>query len=131
MQTAICNSYKRDILEGVHSPTDVYKIALYKSSAILNQFTESYSPENEVSGVGYVKGGAELKGFKSGFDSAAFVSFENPEWPGSTIDARGCLIYNASKGNRAVAVFDFGQNVTSINGLFSVDLRASNLIRIN
>lgn len=134
IKTSICNSYKREILEGVHTATDTYKIALYTDAALLNESTTEYTPTAESSGLGYVRGGETLKNFQSGLaNSTAFINFGKPEWRSATITARGCLIYNASKGNRAVAVFDFGQNVSSVNGLFMVDLPSSgvtSLIRI-
>lgn len=132
--TAICNSYKQELLEGVHSNTDTYKLALYTTSATLGASTTAYSTTNEVSGAGYTAGGATLAGLTTGLSgSTAFLTFSDPSWASSSITARGCLIYNSSKSNKAVAVFDFGQDVTSSNGTFTVDLPgtgASSLIRI-
>jgi hypothetical protein len=132
--TAICNSYKQEILEGVHSNADTYKLALFTSAATLGATTTAYSTTNEVSGTGYTAGGATLTGLSTGLASGtAYLTFSDPSWASSTITARGCLIYNASKGNKAVAVFDFGADVTSTNGTFTVDLPAagaSSLVRI-
>jgi hypothetical protein len=61
------------------------------------------------------------------------LTFSDPLFASSTITARGCLIYNSSKSNKAVAAFDFGADVVSTNGTFTVDLPvagASALIRI-
>lgn len=132
--TAICNSYKQEILEGVHSNADTYKLALFTSAATMGASTTAYSTTNEASGTGYTAGGATLSGLTTGLASGtAYLTFSDPSWANSTITARGCLIYNASKGNKAVAVFDFGQDVTSTNGTFTVDLPAagaSSLVRI-
>ncbi len=132
--TAICNSYKQEILEGVHSNADTYKLALFTSAATLGATTTAYSTTNEASGTGYTAGGATLTGLSTGLASGtAYLTFSDPSWASSTITARGCLIYNASKGNKAVAVFDFGADVTSTNGTFTVDLPAagaSSLVRI-
>ncbi len=132
--TAICNSYKQEILEGVHSSTDTYKIALYTSSATLSASTTAYSSTNEVSGTGYDAGGKTLTGYVSGLSSGtAYITFDDPSWTSSTITARGCLIYNSSKSNKAVACFDFGSDVISVSGTFTIDLPAagaSALIRI-
>jgi hypothetical protein len=132
--TAICNSYKQEILEGVHSNADTYKLALFTSAATLGASTTAYSTTNEASGTGYTAGGATLSGLATGLASGtAYLTFSDPSWASSTITARGCLIYNASKGNKAVAVFDFGADVTSTNGTFTVDLPAagaSSLVRI-
>ena len=132
--TAICNSYKQEILGGVHASADTYKIALYTSSATLSASTTAYSSTNEVSGTGYVAGGKTLTGYVSGLSSGtAYITFDDPSWTSSTITARGCLIYNSSKSNKAVACFDFGSDVISVSGTFTIDLPAagaSALIRI-
>lgn len=132
--SAICSSYKQEILEGVHASGDTYKIALYTDAVTLDASTSAYSSTNEVTGTGYSAGGAVLSGFSTGLASTtSYLTFSDPSWSNATITARGCLIYNSSKSNKAVAVFDFGQNVTSTSGTFTVDLPAagaSALIRI-
>ena len=132
--TAICNSYKQEILEGVHSSTDTYKIALFTSSATLDASTTAYATTNEVSGTGYTAGGVSLTGFSSGLDgSTAYITFSDASWTTATITARGALIYNSTKSNKAVATFDFGSDITSTSGTFTVDLPvagANALIRI-
>jgi len=132
--SALCNSYKQEILEGVHASTDTYKIALFDSNAGLSATTTAYSTSGEVEGTGYTAGGETLSGFTTGLSgSTAYLTFSDPSWANSTITARGCMIYNSSKSNKAVAVFNFGQNVSSVNGTFTVDFPGaggSSLIRI-
>jgi hypothetical protein len=132
--SALCNSYKQEILEGVHASGDTYKIALYTSSASLSAATTAYSATNEASGTGYDAGGKVLSGLSTGLSgSTAYLTFSDPVWLDATITARGCLIYNSSKSNKAVAVFDFGSDIISVNGTFTVDLPAagsSALIRV-
>lgn len=132
--TAICNSYKQEILEGVHASADTYKLALYTSAATLGATTTAYSATNEVSGTGYTAGGVTLSGLSTGLATGtAYLTFSDPSFANATITARGCLIYNSSKSNKAVAAFDFGGDVTSTNGTFTVDLPvagASALVRI-
>jgi len=132
--SALCNSFKQEILEGVHASTDTYKIALFNSNSNLSASTTAYSTSGEVEGTGYTAGGVTLSGFTTGLSgSTAYLTFSDPSWADSTITARGCMIYNSSKSNKAVAVFDFGQNVSSVNGTFTVDFPgagASSLIRI-
>lgn len=132
--TAICNSYKKEILEGVHASADAYKVALFTSAASLGADTTAYAATNEASGQGYTAGGAALSAPSIGLSgNTAYMTFSDPAWQNATITARGCMIYNSSKGNKAVAVFDFGGDVSSTNGTFTVDLPdagASSLIRI-
>ena len=132
--TAICNSYKQEILEGVHALADVYKVALFTNAATLSASTTAYATTNEVVGVAYTAGGATLTGILTGLSgSTSYLTFSDPSWATSTITARGCLVYNSSKSNKAVAAFDFGADITSTAGTFTVDFPvagASALIRI-
>lgn len=121
IQQSVCNSYKQEVLTGVHFPGDVFKIALYTASAVLNRKTIAYISAHEVVGMGYEPGGRILEGFMAIlFNDTATLSFDDVTWPVSSITARGGLIYNSSKGNKSVGVMDFGENVTSTNGPFTV-----------
>lgn len=121
--TSICNSFKSEVLDGIHAAADVYKIALYTSSASLDKTTTAYSATNEVSGTGYSAGGATLSGRANAMSGdVACLDFNDPAWASSTITARGALIYNSSKSNKAVAVFDFGADISTTNGTFTVQL---------
>ncbi len=118
-----CSSYKSEILKGVHADTDVYKLALFTSTASLGPSVTSYSGQDgEVAATGgYDTGGKALTGFAVGLtNGTAFLDFEDPAWNPATIRARGGLIYNSSKGNKAVAVIDFGQDIVSSNAPFTV-----------
>ena len=134
--TAVCNSYKQEIMQGIHASADTYKIALYTNVATLGKTTTVYSTTNEVAGTGYTAGGATLAGLNitlSG-DTAVLDFTTDPSWPTASITARGALIYNSSKGNKAVAAFDFGSDITSTNGTFTAQLpapdAANGLVRI-
>lgn len=120
IEQAVCRSYKAELLQGVHQPSDTFKMALYTEAAVLNQSTARYAPQGEVVGEGYEAGGKQLYGL---IISAAdlTIDFDDVEWPVATFTARGALIYNASKGNRAIGVIDFGSNVPCKNGPFSTD----------
>lgn len=132
--SAICNSYKKELLDGVHAAADTYKIALFTDAATLGAATTAYATTNEITGSGYTAGGKSLTGFATGLDgSTAYLTFTDIAWTSATITARGCLIYNSSKSNKAVAAFDFGGNISSTNGTFTVDFPgtgATSLIRI-
>jgi hypothetical protein len=124
--TTVCTSFKKEILEGVHEATDVYKIALIKagSSGSYGAGTLNYSElsSNEVSnGNGYSTGGATLSGFATGITgTTAYVDFSDPSWPASTFSVIGALIYNSSQSGKAVCVLDFGGTFSPSNGVFSV-----------
>ena len=124
MTQAIPTSFKAEILQGIHDSADTYKIALYTSAATLGATTTAYSATNEVSGTGYTAGGQVLSGFNvttSGI--TAILDFTtDPSWANATITARGALIYNASKANKAVMVLDFGSDKSNSEGTFTIRL---------
>jgi hypothetical protein len=108
-------SFKAQLYQGVHDlTTDVIKIALYTASANLNETTTVYSATNEVPNTGtYAAGGAQLTPITvSSSEYTAFVGFPNISWTGA-ITARCALIYNATQGNKSIAVLDFGSDKTS------------------
>ena len=124
---AMCTSFKTELLGGVQDlDTDTIYIALFTSSATLSAATTAYSTTNEVSGTGYTAGGNALTGAVISADgTTAIVDFDNTTWASSTITARGALIYNSSKANRAIAVLDFGSDKTSTDGDFTSQFPAA------
>lgn len=123
----MCSTFKEQLLKGEHDfDVDTFKIALYTSSATLDTSTTIYTTSNEVVGVGYVAGGNTLSGTTVTLSgTTAFVDFSDSTWAASTITARGALIYNSSKSNKAVAVLDFGSDKTSTTGDFTVQFPAN------
>ena len=123
--TALCDSYKAEIIAGVHAVDDEYRLALYSPEANLDRSTAFYSANGEVTGEGYDAGGIVLAGASvRSINGAACLAFDSVEWPRTTISAAGGAIYNASKQNRTVAVFNFGEVVQTRNGRFSVKIPA-------
>ena len=129
---AITTSYKAEVLQGIHDSADTYKMALYTSVATLGTSTTAYSATNEVVGIGYTAGGATLSGFNvTTSGTTAILDFNDPFWENATITARGALVYNASKSNKAVAIYDFGSDIASTNGDFTVSINALGLLGLN
>lgn len=124
---ALCTSFKSELLGGIHDlDTDTIKIALYTSSATLDATTTAYSATNEVSGTGYTAQGETMTTpVISTSGTTAYIDFADVTWSSATITARGALIYNSSKANRAIAVLDFGGDKTSTNGDFTIQLPAA------
>ena len=106
--------FKKQLYEAVHNLlTDDLYMALYVATADLNQDTLIYTTDGEVTGGGYPAGGVLLTGVtvnSSGY--TAYVSFDAVDFNAS-VTARGALIYNASQGNKSIAVLDFGSDKTS------------------
>lgn len=128
---AMPTSFKQELLTATHDFTnttgDVFKIALYTSSASLGASTTVYSTSNEVAnGNGYTTGGNTLTNVTpTTSGTTAFLTFNGSTsntttWTTATITANGALIYNSSKSNKAVAVLAFGGDKTSTAGDFAI-----------
>ena len=126
---ALCLSFKTETLGGVHDlDTDVIKMALYTSAATLGASTTAYTTSNEVSnsGTNYTTGGATMTSPVISLDgTTAIIDFDDVVWSNASFTARGALIYNSSKADRAIAVLDFGADKTSTNGDFTVIMPAA------
>ena len=110
-------SFKQEMLQAVHNLlTDTIKLALYTSTATLNEDTTAYSATNETSGTGYSAGGIVLTGATiNTSNSVVYVSFNNAVWSPASFTTAGGLIYNASKSNKSIAVLSFGGDKTATN----------------
>ena len=129
-QTAT-TSFKVELPQGIHNfgPTspDTFKLALYTAAANLDATTAVYTTAGEVVGAGYTAGGNTLVIIVTPVAAnnlagmpTSFWSFANTTWSGATFTARGALIYNATEGNRSVAVLDFGADKTVSNTTFQI-----------
>lgn len=127
----IVNSFREQMLKGQHDLlTDTLKMALYTGSAELDPTTTAYTATGEASGAGYVAGGVALTGVSItiGTQTATkpavvYVNFDNAVFS-AAVTARGALIYNSSKSNKAIAVIDFGSDKTSTT-TFTVTMPAN------
>ena len=138
--SAICSSFKQELLEGKHdfqtsgSGGHSFKIALYTSSASLGAATTAYSTSNEISntsGSAYSAGGAALTNTGVGLTSTtAFTDFSDVQYTSASFTANGALIYNTttdggSGTTNAVAVIAFGSDKTATNGTFTIQFPAN------
>jgi hypothetical protein len=107
-------SFKAQLYQAVHNLlTDNLYIALYTANANLDASTTVYTTDSEITGTGYTAGGKLLTGVTVQSDGyTAYVSFNNPSWTPAAFTTRCALIYNASKGNKSIAVLDFGSDKT-------------------
>ena len=134
-----CTSFKLALLGGEmdfsSDTSQVFKVALYTSSATLDADTTVYSTTNEVSGTGYTALGKTITPTITTSGTTAYIDFADVSWTSSTITARGALIYKYdSSTNPAIVVLDFGADKTSSSTTFAVAFptaaAASALIRV-
>ena len=126
--TAMCNSFKQELLGGVHDlDTHTLKLALIKASptgtygAATTNYSDITGNSDEASGTNYTAGGQTLDSASITLSgTTAFVDFADEVFTNLTITAAGAIIYNTSASNKAIAIFAFGSNVSSTAGDFTV-----------
>jgi hypothetical protein len=130
--SAICNSFKVQILTGTHNFTastgNTFNLALYTSSATLNKDTTVYITTNEVAtATGYTAKGKALTSVTPVLSSdTAVCDFANVSWTSASFTARGCLIFNDSVAtDPAVCAIDFGGDKTVTSGTFTIEFPAA------
>ena len=128
----ITNNYLKDVLNGVHQPSDTYKVALYGASAVIDATTPAYTSTGEITSTGYTAGGAVLANFRVADDGvgAAVLDFDDVIFNNCNIVCRKILIYNASKSNKALTFHDYGEDIGILGtGTFVVQI-PSGIIRV-
>ena len=140
--SAICTSFKQEILVGTHNFTatsgDTFKIALFTSDATLGASTTAYSTSNEItnsSGTAYTAGGATLTSVTpTTSGTTAFCDFADVSYTSASFTANGALIYNDDQYDKAVAVIAFGGDKTVSSGTFTIQFptadASNSIIRI-
>ena len=132
--SAICNTFKTEILKAVHNFTastgNTFNIALYTSSATLNKSTTAYSTSNEISntsGSAYSAKGKALTSVTPALSTdTACCDFADVSWTSASFTANGCLIFNdTATGDPAVCAVAFGGDKTVSSGTFTVQFPAA------
>ena len=124
--SAICTSFKVEILKGVHNFTastgNTFNLALYTSSATLGAGTTAYTTTEEITGTGYTAKGNALTSVTPVADgTTAVCDFADTSFTSATFTANGCLIFNDSAtGDPAVCAVAFGGDKTVSSGTFTI-----------
>lgn len=119
--------------------SDTVKVALVGSGWTPNQDTMDYFDDvtNQVTGTGYTAGGATLTGvtwsYTAGTNTWKFDAAD-VSWPSSTVTARYAVIYvdtaGAASADPLIAYVDFGADVSSTAGTFSIVWDAAGIFQI-
>lgn len=130
MPSLIYNSCIDDLAKGlIDFDTDTFKVMLVTSTYTADKDThlKRSSVTNEVGASGtYASGGATstVTVTKDTTNDRVDITFGSVNWTSATITARAAVIYKsrggASSADELVAYVDFGTDVTSTNGTFTV-----------
>jgi hypothetical protein len=137
MASLIYNSFWNDLAKNnIDLDTDTFKVLLTTSSYVEDKDSHAKrsSVTNEVTGTGYTAGGNTATVTVSAIDTAndrQEITLGGTTWPSSTITARKAVYYKsrggASSADELVAVIDFGSDVSTTSGTFTLN---SSTIRI-
>ena len=130
MASIIYNSALEDAVIGnIDFNTDSFKIILVTSSyaADKDAHTKRSDVTNEVTGIGYTTGGVSsaVTVTKDTVNDRVDIDFADVSWANATITAAGAVIYKttgSAAADNLVAFMDFGSDITSTNGTFTVDV---------
>jgi hypothetical protein len=127
--TAVCNSFKIDCFTKAMDFTnsaDVFRWALYTSTATNDKDTTAYTATNEISGTGYTAKGETTANVTPVLSTdTAVVDWPDPTWSGATFTAASTLLFNdtmTAPVDASVAVWDFGGDQTASGGDFVLQL---------
>lgn len=130
MPSLIYNSAVRDTATGaIDFDTDTFWAMLTTSTYTENKDTHAKRSDvtNEVTGTGYTAGGQAITVSVAAVDTAndrVVITIGPVSWAASTITARKMVVYKrrggAATADELVFVNDFGTDVISANGTFTV-----------
>lgn len=141
--TAMCNTFKTELLSGTHnltghsikmalikdSPTEDYGAATttYNGSSTGNGTSLTQGTNDEATGTNYTTTGQVLDGASISLSgSTAIIDFADEVFSNVTTSADGCLIYNDSvTGKPAIAVISFGGTVSATAGDLTIEFPPS------
>ena len=127
--SAICTSFKVEILKAVHNFTassgNTFNIALYDSGASLGASTTAYTTSEEITNTSGSAHSAKGKALTSvtpvASSTTAVCDFSDISWTSASFTARGCMIFNdPASGDPSVCCIDFGGDKTATNGTFTI-----------
>lgn len=129
MPTLIFNSCIEDLVRGnIRFDQDIFKLLLVTAAYTPNKDTHTRRSDvtNEVTGTSYSAGGRVITATVA-LDTSTDrlnISFGSAQWTGSAITARGGVVYKshggAANADELVMYVDFGENISSASGTFSV-----------
>jgi hypothetical protein len=128
MASLIYNSAIDDMARGaIDFDTNTFKAMLVTSTYAPNKDTDDKRDDvtNEATGTGYTAGGVTCACTvtKDTANDKVTLQFAAVSWASSTITARALVIYKSTgtaSTDNLVAYNDFGSNVSSTGGTFSV-----------
>tara|TARA_R110000822_G_scaffold86724_2_gene201804 strand:- start:161 stop:589 length:429 start_codon:yes stop_codon:yes gene_type:complete len=138
--TTIYNSYKKDLFDGtIDLVNDTIKLALCTSTYTPDIDAQGFFDDitNEVTGTGYTQGGEALTSktvTQDDTDNEGVFDAADTEWTTATITARYGILYKdtgVDSTSPLMAYIDFGEDIDSVSGNFTVAWAAEGILNSN
>jgi hypothetical protein len=141
MANVLYHSFKLDIINGnIDLDTDTFKVMLvtsaYTPSIDINSKRSAVT--NEVSGTGYTACGQALANKSvaaENTDNEGVFDADDVTWAGSTITARGAVLYKsrggAASADELIMYIDFGSDQISASGNFTITWNSEGILNLN
>lgn len=133
MTITVCDNFQDDVDKGnIDVDSDTFKRMLISAAGVAAFNRATFTKRSdvtayEVTGTGYTAGGAAAAATlsKDTTNHRNDITFASSTWASSVITAAGSVIYKSRGGSAAadelVALNDFGGNVSSTGGPFTVN----------
>ena len=135
MANAMYNATKKYLMNGaLDLDSDTIHAILVTASYSPNIDTHDFRDDitNEVSGTGYTAGGQALAGktvTQDNTNDRGVFDSNDPSWTTATITARACVLAKirggASSADELAGYWDFGSDIVSTAGTFTIAVNAS------
>jgi len=128
MASIAYDSFFQDMAKGnIDTDVDTFKVMLVTSTYTASKSAHAKRSDitNEVSGTGYTAGGTAVTVTPSLSGSDRMdLTLGSVNWTTATITARGAVVYKsrggASSADELVCYLDFGADITSTAGTFTI-----------
>lgn len=129
MSSLVFNSFFDDLAKGaIDCDSDSFKVMLVGVGYTENKdsHTRRSDVTGEITGTGYTGGGvaATVNVTKDTTNDRVDITLGAASWPSSTLTGRKAVYYKsrggAASADELVAVIDFGADVSTTNGTFSL-----------
>lgn len=134
MASFVYNSVLNDLVNNdIDFGVDSFKMMLVTSSysASKSAHAKRSSVTNEITGTNYTAGGNAVTCALSDDTNKKILTFAAVSWPSVTFTTAGAVVYKARGGasslDELVFYLDFGGNVISTGGTFSISASVINL----
>jgi hypothetical protein len=135
MAAQLYGEFLEALYKGVHNfSSHSFRMILCTSDYSPDADTDSLLTDitNEVVGTGYSTGGKVVTINSVVYDAVShklIITANNIQWAMSSITARYAVLYNYTVSSKPlVGYFDFGEDKTSNNSMFELDIASEGLI---